>query len=149
MNKSFGDYYLPTRFQYVILREYFNKIDAVFNMPQGEPVFTKTNIRLRSLINNLKPNSNLILLSMYMLPENKIIRNEVIAKMIKKTGVTDEKCINLVNNMITLNYKNRYNIIECLNDPYFHKVFNEKRGGGYWLWKPYIIHKTLNNMNNE
>ena len=84
MNKSFGDYYLPTRFQYIILREYFNKIDAVFNMPQGEPVFTKTNIRLRSLINNLKPNSNLILLSMYMLPENKIIRNEVIAKMIKK-----------------------------------------------------------------
>lgn len=36
----------------------------------------------------------------------------------------------------------------CLNDSYFHKVFNEKRGGGYWLWKPYIIHKTLNNMNN-
>ena len=68
----------------ITLQSNFNKIDAVFNMPQGEPVFTKTNIRLRSLINNLKPNSNLILLSMYMLPENKIIRNEVIAKMIKK-----------------------------------------------------------------
>ena len=84
MNKSFGDYYLPTRFQYVILRQYFNKINAVFNMPQGEPVFTKTNIRLRSIINNLKPNSNLILLSIYMLPENKIIRNKIITKMIKK-----------------------------------------------------------------
>ena len=84
MNKNFGDYYLPTRFQYVILRDYFNKINAVFNMPQGEPVFTRTNIRLRSLIDELKPNSYLILLSIYMLPENKIIRNEIISKMIKK-----------------------------------------------------------------
>ena len=84
LNKRFGNYYLPTRFQYVILRDYHTKINAVFNMPQGEPVFTKTNIRLRSLINNLKPNSILVLLSMYMLPENKIIRNEIISKMIKK-----------------------------------------------------------------
>jgi len=83
-NKSFGNYYLPTRFQYVILRDYFNKINAVFNMPQGEPIFTKTNIRLRSLINNLKPKSILVLLSMYVLPENKIIRKEIISKMIKK-----------------------------------------------------------------
>lgn len=36
----------------------------------------------------------------------------------------------------------------CLNNSYFNKVLHEKRGGGYWLWKPYIIHKTLNNMNN-
>lgn len=84
VNRGFGDYYLPTRFQYVILRDYYSKINAVFNMPQGEPVFTKTNIRLRSLINNLKPNSILVLLSMYMLPENKILRNEIISQIIKK-----------------------------------------------------------------
>ena len=84
VSKSFGNYYLPTRFQYVILRDYFNKINAVFNMPQGEPIFTKTNIRLRSLINNLKPKSILVLLSIYVLPENKIIRKEIISKMIKK-----------------------------------------------------------------
>ena len=31
-----------------------------------------------------------------------------------------------------------------------HKSFieNNKRGYGYWLWKPYIIKKTMENMNN-
>ena len=27
------------------------------------------------------------------------------------------------------------------------KILNEKRGGGYWLWKPYFILKTLNMVN--
>jgi hypothetical protein len=28
-----------------------------------------------------------------------------------------------------------------------HKeIFNQKRGGGYWLWKPYIIKKTLQSL---
>ena len=26
-------------------------------------------------------------------------------------------------------------------------ILNENRGAGYWLWKPYFIHKTLQNMN--
>jgi len=26
-------------------------------------------------------------------------------------------------------------------------ILDEKRGGGYWLWKPYIILETLNKMN--
>lgn len=28
-------------------------------------------------------------------------------------------------------------------------IENNKRGYGYWLWKPYIILKTLNSMNND
>ncbi len=27
-------------------------------------------------------------------------------------------------------------------------ILNEPRGGGYWLWKPYIINKTLKNIND-
>ena len=27
-------------------------------------------------------------------------------------------------------------------------IFNSKRGGGYWIWKPYLIHKTLKKMNH-
>lgn len=117
MNKSFGDYYLPTRFQYVILRDYFKKINVVFNMPQGEPVFTKTNIRLRSLISDLKPNSVLILLSMYMLPENKMIRNEIILQMIKKkielhlifekTVINKRKDFRKINDIFKLNKFNK------------------------------------------
>ena len=26
-------------------------------------------------------------------------------------------------------------------------IFSLKRGGGYWLWKPYIIHETLKKLN--
>jgi len=30
-----------------------------------------------------------------------------------------------------------------------HKyILNQKRGGGYWLWKPYFINKSLSTLNN-
>jgi len=29
------------------------------------------------------------------------------------------------------------------------RILSEKRGGGYWLWKPYIIHKTLRELKEE
>lgn len=83
-NKKFGDYYLPTRFQYVILRDYYKKIKAEFILPQGEPVFSKTNIRLRTLIKNLKPDNGIILLSIYQMPENNKIRNSLIFELSKK-----------------------------------------------------------------
>jgi hypothetical protein len=28
----------------------------------------------------------------------------------------------------------------------FQKILEKKRGGGYWLWKPYIINKTLSQL---
>ena len=34
------------------------------------------------------------------------------------------------------------NIDEKFHKEYSH-ILNEKRGGGYWLWKPYLIKKTL------
>ena len=30
----------------------------------------------------------------------------------------------------------------------YENILNRSRGGGYWLWKPYIILKTMNSMNN-
>jgi hypothetical protein len=29
------------------------------------------------------------------------------------------------------------------------KIFNQGRGFGYWLWKPYLIYKTMENMNDN
>jgi serine/threonine protein kinase len=46
----------------------------------------------------------------------------VFTKFVKKFGVTDKKCIDLINNMITLNYKNRYNILQCLEHVYFKGI---------------------------
>ena len=40
-------------------------------------------------------------------------------------------------------------IINCLKNPNFKKVFNDKRGGGYWIWKPYIIYKNLQLLNDN
>lgn len=87
-NKPFGNYYLPARFQYLILRDYFNKFKKLFSLPQGEPVFSKTSIRLRTIINNLEINDNLILLSVYVLPDKRVLREEIINKLLKKKIIT-------------------------------------------------------------
>lgn len=83
-NKPFGSYYIPARFQYVILRDYFNKFKKLFSLPQGEPVFSKTSIRLRTIVDNLEKYDNLILLSMYVLPENRVLREKMIQNLLKK-----------------------------------------------------------------
>ena len=84
MNRKFGDYYLPTRYQYVILRDYYQKINEDFILPQGEPVFSSTKIRLRTLVKNLKAKEGLILLSIYQWPEKKEIRDNLVKELIKK-----------------------------------------------------------------
>lgn len=83
-NKPFGNYYIPARFQYVILRDYFNKFKKLFSLPQGEPVFSKTSIRLRTIVNNLEKYDNLILLSIYVLPDNRVLREKMIQNLLKK-----------------------------------------------------------------
>ena len=45
--------------------------------------------------------------------------------------------------------KNDLEIIDCLKNPNFKKVFTAKRGGGYWMWKPYIIYKNLQLLNDN
>tara|TARA_A100001011_G_C14308729_1_gene844468 strand:- start:879 stop:1280 length:402 start_codon:yes stop_codon:yes gene_type:complete len=83
-NSQFGMYYLPARFQYVILRDYFNKFNKPYIIPQVEPVFSKTQIRLRSIIKSLKPYDNLILISVYNLSKEKKLRDKIIESIIKK-----------------------------------------------------------------
>tara|TARA_Y100000287_G_C14165083_1_gene326790 strand:+ start:231 stop:1010 length:780 start_codon:yes stop_codon:yes gene_type:complete len=36
---------------------------------------------------------------------------------------------------------------EQLTNERFKQVATSNKGGGYWLWKPYIIHKHLSNLN--
>lgn len=83
-NKKFGDYYLPARYQYVILRDYYKKFNKSFILPQGEPVFTKTAIRLRSIILKMKKHDSLILLSVHMLPDDEKIRVKILNQLSKK-----------------------------------------------------------------
>ena len=44
--------------------------------------------------------------------------------------------------------RNDQEIIDCLKNSNFAKVFNSKRGG-YWMWKPYIIYKNLQLLNDN
>lgn len=97
-NKKFGNYYLPARFQYVIFRDYFKKIKISFTLPQGEPVFSKTNIRLRSIINNLKNKDHLVLISIYVFPENFKLVEGILKKLISKKITTHFIFENLVVN---------------------------------------------------
>ena len=83
-NKKFGPYYLPARYQYVILRDYFSKFNKPFILPQLEPVYSKTLIRLRSMINSLKPGDHIVALSVYVLSIDKKLRNIILQKAIKK-----------------------------------------------------------------
>ena len=53
-------------------------------MPQGEPVFSKTSIRLRTIVNSLERYDNLILLSIYVLPDNRVLREKMIQNLLKK-----------------------------------------------------------------
>ena len=87
-NKPFGNYYVPARFQYVILRDYISKHNSLFSLPQGEPVFSKTSIRLRTIVNNLNFFDNLILLSIHVLPDDRILREKMINYLIEKNVKT-------------------------------------------------------------
>ena len=37
----------------------------------------------------------------------------------------------------------------ALKNNKFRNVFHQKRGGGYWLWKPYVIYKNLKKINKN
>lgn len=84
VNSKFGNYYLPARFQYVILRDYYSKFKKNFILPQGEPVFSNTKIRLRTIIKNLKKGDGLVLISIHMLPTIKRDRKKIYEDLIKK-----------------------------------------------------------------
>jgi hypothetical protein len=59
-----------------------------------------------------------------------------------------------VKNLNIFDFNIKYTDINLKNDHHFwqqHQVFieNNKRGYGYWLWKPYIILQTLNIMQDN
>ena len=116
-NKKFGDYYLPARYQYVILRDYYKKFNKSFILPQGEPVFTKTAIRLRTIIAKMKSQDSLILLSVHMLPDDREIRLKILKQLAKKK--IKLHCI--FENMVARNK----NELKALNDLIELEKFNK------------------------
>ena len=85
-NKKFGKYYLPVRFQNKLIKEYTETKNKTLAIPQGEPYFSSTHIRLRTMLKKIKKNEALVMTSIYMLPENLIIRS-IILDLIKKKNI--------------------------------------------------------------
>jgi hypothetical protein len=42
---------------------------------------------------------------------------------------------------------NDFELSNLLKQSNFKNIYNSNRGGGYWLWKPYIIYKHLKKLN--
>ena len=64
-------------------------------------------------------------------------RYEVINKLGNKSGLFNNfKCFNEQD--IDNNFKEKYN-----------EIWNSSKGGGYWIWKPYIILKMLETINDN
>jgi hypothetical protein len=72
-------------------------------------------------------------------------------KLARKRISLEAQKLNFFDKIITEteNIKDDLEIIDCLKNPNFKKVFNAKRGGGYWIWKPYIIYKNLQLLNDN
>jgi len=63
------------------------------------------------------------------------------------------RLVSQANNLNIFDQNILYTDLDLKNNKQFwnkHKKFieNNKRGYGYWIWKPYLIQKTMNNMNN-
>ena len=58
----------------MILRDYYNKHNQIFKLPDGEPIFTNTSIRLRSLVEKLNSKNSLVVLSVSVFPLKTEIR---------------------------------------------------------------------------
>ena len=86
---------------------------VIMALPDGEPIFTNTNIRLRSLVEKLDSNKSLVVLSINVFPLKINIRKNLIKKLLKKKIKTHFIFENIiasskndydkVNNLIKLN----------------------------------------------
>lgn len=69
----------------------------------------------------------------------------------RKRICLEAKKLNFFDKIIieTEDIKNDLEIIDCLKNNNFNKNFTAKKGGGYWMWKPYIIYKNLQLLNDN
>lgn len=113
---------IPLTLQHKSISEYINLLNGVYKLSQTELIIENNYTTLFSIINNLKKNSNIIMCSLFMLPENLNLRSIILKKIIKKK-------INLffVFEKFILNYKN-INELEL-----FIKLFNAVKNNNYPL----------------
>tara|TARA_B100000902_G_scaffold399986_1_gene474276 strand:- start:6697 stop:7149 length:453 start_codon:yes stop_codon:yes gene_type:complete len=131
-NEKFGPYCMPVVFQNKLLKQYCDERKINFALPQGEIVFSKSFIQLRSLIEKLKHNEGIVMMSIFMLPQKSQDRNKILFNFINKkiechflfenVVAKNKKEYEYINNLIKLNLYQKDN----------SKIFN-------WIKKNEII----------
>tara|TARA_B100000959_G_scaffold219465_1_gene231763 strand:- start:111 stop:491 length:381 start_codon:yes stop_codon:yes gene_type:complete len=86
LNKKFGEYYLPVRFQNKLMKLYCDEKSLTYSLSTGEIVFGKNYIQLRTLINKLKKNEGILFMSLNVLPIDYKLRSSLIERL-KKKGI--------------------------------------------------------------
>ena len=116
-NQRFGPYYIPVRFQNQLLKKYCEDKNMIFALSIGEITFSETHIQLRSLLDSLKKNQGILFMSVYVLPTNKNIFENIIKIILKKKI----ECHFLIENIII---KNKNDIKKLHNFFKLKKIFN-------------------------
>ena len=83
-NKSLGPYSLPVKYQNQILKNYCEENNKIYSLPQAEPVFSVNFIQLKSLILDLEPEQGVVMISIFMLPASRNIRETIYKIILKK-----------------------------------------------------------------
>jgi sporadic carbohydrate cluster protein (TIGR04323 family) len=128
-NKTFVGYVTPNIFngmkvpltlQHRAINDHINSLSGVYKLSQTELIIEEAYTTLFSILNNSKNYSNIIMCSLFMLPGNLKLRNEILNIIIKKK-------INLyfVFEKFVLNHRN-------INDfELFLKLFNSVKNPNY------------------
>lgn len=72
-------------------------------------------------------------------------------KKSRKRIINEAKSLNIFDKHILETDKTIINDMEFkkqLENDNFKKVYESKKGGGYWIWKPYILYKHLSKLND-
>tara|TARA_A100000164_G_scaffold353607_1_gene360398 strand:+ start:866 stop:1309 length:444 start_codon:yes stop_codon:yes gene_type:complete len=120
-NNRFGPYCLPVVFQNRLLKQYCDEKKMIFALPQGEIVFSKNYIQLRSLIKKLKPNEGIIMISIFMLPDQSLDRNKIFINLMKK----NIECHFLFENLIAKSQKEYEKINDLIKLNLYHEDSNQ------------------------
>lgn len=99
LNKKFGQFYMPVRFQNKIMKSYCEEKALTFSLSTGEIIFGKNYIQLRSLIKKLKKNEGLLFMSLHVLPQENKMRSLII-KLLKDKRI---ECHFIFENLIIRN----------------------------------------------
>lgn len=128
-NKSFGPYSLPVKFQNQLCKLYSNQNSYIYAPAQGEPIISSV-FQLKSMLNEIKKNEEIVMLSMYMLPkvknERKKIYNIVLKKKTKLHFVIENKIFSGTGS--ETEFENYFNYLNFIKDSNFlFKLLKKKK----------------------